>query len=222
MPNGLNQLFVASPQPGTTNTPFPAGPVPAFFPVQITCTDTNAAAFVSETAALVAQLAELQIELIFVDADLFAIVGETGRMADQAQAMSTALSATVIAVSSQAAAQSRANVLQAMQISNQMQTNNFFMAASNETPVMDPVPIQLKNSIIEGAEVRSALKITAATQDYISTSMSTVSNWIKDTALYKTAAKWLEDASNSILQLLPSSVKSLFTSSSAAAGTKVP
>ena len=222
MANGTKQLFIASPQPGTTNLPYPIGPVPAFIPVGFTCTDTNAAAMLTKTTGLVAQLAELQIELVFIDADLFAIVAQTGRMADQAQAMSTALSATKIAVLSQAAAQSRANVITAMQVSNQVQTNNYFVAASKETPVMPPVAAQIKDTIVAGGQMRSALAITSATQGYISTGMSTVSNWIKDTGPYKTAVKWLEDASDSILKLLPTSVQSLFTSSSAATGTKAP
>jgi hypothetical protein len=136
--------------------------------------------------------------------------------------MSTALSATKIAVLSQAAAKSRENVLTAMKVSNQIQTNNFFTAASNETPVMPPVTNQIKDIIVTGGQMRSALAITAATQNYISTGMSTVSNWITDTAVYKTAIKWLEDAGNSILKVLPASVQSLFTSSSAATGTKAP
>jgi hypothetical protein len=109
-----------------------------------------------------------------------------------------------------------------MKVSNQVQTNNFFMAANKDNPVMKPSTIQLKDAMIKGAELKSALFAASASQDFLFSGISKISNWIKDTGPYKTAVKWLENAVDSIVSLLPPSVRSVFTSSSAAAGTKPP
>lgn len=222
MANGLKQLFIASPQPGTTNLPYPIGPVPAFIPVNFTCTDTNAAAFLEQTAELETELILLKTSLFFIDSDLFAIVKQTGRIADQLQVLSNTLSATVIALYGKASTQCQSNSLLAMKVSNQVQTNNFFLAANKDKPVMKPSTTQLKDVMVQGAELKSALFAASASQDFLFSGISKISNWIKDTGPYKTAVKWLENAVDRIVSLLPPSIRSIFTSSSAAAGTKVP
>jgi hypothetical protein len=222
MANGLKQLWIASPQPGTTNTPFAAGPIPPFVPVAINCTDENAAAMIEKTAELETELIVLQAFLFLFDSDLLAMVKETGTIADQLQVLSKTLSATPIALYGKASAQSHSNTLLATSASNQVQTNNYFLAANKDKPVMPPTTTQLKDVMIQGSALKSALFVASATQDYLTTGISAISNWIKGTGPYKTAVKWLEDAVDSIVNLVPPSVRSVFTSTSAAAGTKVP
>jgi hypothetical protein len=74
MAYGQTQVFVASPQPGTSNQPYPVGNLPAFVPVTVTVTDTYGAAIAAQTAVQVAALKKMHGTLSQINNSIQAMI----------------------------------------------------------------------------------------------------------------------------------------------------
>lgn len=207
-------------------------------PGTTTITDDTAAAVILQTTAIVAALVKIQGipatpvpgTLVTIDANLFAIQKNLGRIADLQQSISGSLSKVNIAVGSLATAQASSNVLTAAMVANQVQTNNFTRAATEQTleatgqpaVVLDPPLKQLEKVVKDAVEFNGIATAQGAVTNFITGSARDIGTWVTQTKVYTTAAKWLEDAIDNIASILPPSLRSTKTSAEAAGGVKNP
>ena len=205
-------------------------------PGTVTITDDTSLAVIAQTTALVASLKLIQGApgipgtLFSIDANLFAIQKNLGRIADLQQSMSKAVSSVNIAVGSLATSQSSANVLQAAMVANQTQTNNFQVEASKAAlirtgqpvPELPPFVDQAKKIVEDAVSFNAIATAQGAATEFITQSAKDIATWVAQTKVYTTAAKWLEDAVDSLVSILPPSLKSAKTNAAAIAGVKDP
>ena len=205
-------------------------------PGTVTITDDTSAAVILQTQALVASLKLIQGapglpgSLYSIDANLFAIQKNLGRIADLQQSMSKAVSSVNIAVGSLATSQSSANVLQAAMVANQTQTNNFqyqvtvdaLTRTGQPVPVMPPFAEQAQKIVEDAVSFNAIATAQGAATEFITQSAKDIATWVAQTKVYTTAAKWLEDAVDSLISQLPPSLKSTKIAGEAVAGVKNP
>jgi hypothetical protein len=207
-------------------------------PGTVTITDDTSLAVIAQTTAIVAALTKIQGipatplpgTLVTIDANLFAIQKNLGRIADLQQSISGSLSKVNIAVGSLATAQASSNVLQAAMVANQVQTNNYTVAATEQTleatgqpaVVVKPPLEQLQKVVKDAVEFNGIAAAQGAVTNFITGSAKDIGTWVTQTKVYTTAAKWLEDAIDNLVSILPDSLKTSKTSTEAAAGIKNP
>ena len=122
-------------------------------PTTVTMTGPGTTTIVNDAAAAIAlQTTALTAELVFIDADLFQININVAKLVDQAKVSAKALSDLQVSIAGLSAATSNAAVIQAAAASNQIQTNNFQVAATKATleatgqpvPTLPPIVDQMK------------------------------------------------------------------------------
>jgi len=214
MAYGQIQNFVAIPQPGTTNTPIPAI-LPAFVPVTCTVTDTYGLAVGAEMTTiltmigkLIAVIGDSSVPPGSLAASLNGINSSLTRIADTKKALASSLSNLNIAIGALAVARSHhASVLNHSTSSN-VQSNNYYQAASPDKPSLPTEEKQLSTAVSSGAKLDSAGKVQSAAVSVSSKAISTVNTWILNSGIYQTVGNWLGSYKDSIVALLPPSVQS--------------
>lgn len=182
---------IASPQPGTTNTPFPAGPVPAFVPVTTTIVDTEAAAITAHTVAMAApikgKLSEIGTTIFYINANLSNIIAQQRDIDKMIADLDAALLSYAACISSQSKVIS-------MKAGNQIQTNNFArqMADPEGKVKLPPVEEQLKTSMIEGLFLKDTLYTTGVLTSFIIDQFRKANDWLLGTEVYKTVKGWVQ------------------------------
>ena len=162
MAYGQNQVFVASPQPGTSNQPYPVGRSPAFVPVNATVTNDYAANIEAESLVLSAFIASLMTQLgngvtpMTIAGVLSGVNDSLTRMADTKIAMAKALANLSIAVAANSVATSAQTLTISTLGGSDLEKNNFYKATSPDTPVMPTVTEQLKVSVTNGGLLQTA------------------------------------------------------------------
>jgi hypothetical protein len=216
MAYGQKQVFVASPQPGTTNTPFPAGPIPAFVPVTVTVIDTYAAAVIAQTAQQLLVYEEIWATLSQINNTIQAITPNY-------ESVPGNLDKATLPLLSWAGAVGHHNIMDAARASNQIKKNNFDQAVSPEKPIpvntYDQFLEVIKEANIMQATVQAEVKVVEA----INTTTVSLQNWILGTDTYNTFSKWYDDAKDRFLKLfLPRSASALESSAKLLAGDPTP
>ena len=180
-------------------------------------------------AAIAAQTTALTAELVFIDADLWHINNKLGDMLDQAKLQSKALSDLSISIAGLSAATSNVAVIQAAAAANQIQTNNFQVAATKQTmkatgqepPTLPPIPDQMQEVITNSLTLNAAATAEGAITNFISTQAASAQAWIIGTETYKDIASWLKNAKDTVVSaIFPPSPKTIASGASAAAGVK--
>ena len=193
-------------------------------PGSATVTDDAFAAIQAQTLAQQASFNSiiLQIGNTEVPGTLLAILSginsSLANIADADALIAKKLSDIQIAVGSTAVATSSLTAVTAMAAANQIQTNNHQTQASKEAlaraglpePTLPPIPEQLKESVINGVALNQAAVAGGAVTSYITSNTVALGTWITQTKAYTTVAKWLEDAGDTLLGIVPTSVRSLF------------
>jgi len=216
MAYGQKQVFVASPQPGTSNQPYSIGPLPPFVPVQVTVTNDYAARIEAESLVLTALIASLMLQLgngvtpLTIAGVLSGVNDSLASMADRKKEIAKFLSDLNIATGSVATAKSTHGAILSIATANQIETNNFYQAAAPDKPVMKPLDEQFTTAINNGMLIESVSKASAMTIGFINDSVAQVGTWITGSSAYKTVAKWISDSIDTIGTQISLSAQSLW------------
>lgn len=217
MAYGQKQVFVASPQPGTTNTPVPAI-LPAFVPVVVTVTDTYGAAVIAQTAAQVIVYEKIYATLGQINNSLRAMIPNYESVPGNIDKLSLPLLSWSGATGLQ-------SVMDGARASNQTRKNNFDIAVMGKenAPEMPTTVIQLRESIVEANVMKATVRATTKVVEIVNTTTVSIQNWILDTDTYTTFSKWFEDAKDRFFKLfLPPSAGALESSAKLIAGDPTP
>jgi len=215
MAYGQNQVFVASPQPGTSNQPYPVGRSPAFVPVNATVTNDYAVNIEAESLVLSALIASLMTQLgngnsnMTIAGVLSGVNDSLTRMADTKIAMAKALANLSIAVAANSVATSAHTSTISTLGGSDLEKNNFYKATSPDTPVMPTVTEQLKVSVTNGGLLQTAGRAANIASSFIISSISKVGSWITGSKPYQSVVNWLSDTVDTIGATITSSARSL-------------
>jgi hypothetical protein len=202
-------------------------------PGTATVTDDAAAEIIALTKSLEAQNLLLigtpskPGSLYSIMNGLATITSNLGAVADVSKGLSKALSDLDVALSVMASAQSVQNSLTAALVANQIQTNNFQVAATKEalarTDQPEPVVPTVKEQLIQGAKDSITLTTAAATEGAIIQQVQTTAvhtaGMISETEIYKDIATWLKRQKDAFLTFVTPSAKSLANTQAAETGT---
>jgi hypothetical protein len=214
MAYGQTQVFVASPQPGTSNLPYPDGRTPAFVPVVVTVTDTYGEAIAAQTVALVALLQKIDYTLAQINNSLQEIIPNY-------ESVPFNLEKAAIPLLSLAGATGFSTVIDAARVPNQIKKNNFDKAVLGQAnaPTMPETAVQIKESVVDGKIMQTSITATVKVIDIIIGATVSIQNWILSTDTYTSFTKWFDDAKNRFLKLfLPPSAAALESSAKLIAG----
>jgi cell division protein FtsL len=201
-------------------------------PTTVTMTGPGTTTIVDDAAlAIGAQTTAIGAELVFMSTDLFYIRANLETLAEQSKVQSKALSDLSVSIAGLSAATSNLGVIQAAAASNQIQTNNFKVAATKQTmvatgqtpPTMPPIPDQMKDVITNSMVLNAAATTEGAITNFITTQAAAAQSWIIGTEVYKDVAGWLKKQKDLIVAaVFPPSPKAVAQSGKALSGTKDP
>jgi hypothetical protein len=215
MAYGQNQVFVASPQPGTSNQPFPVGKLPPFVPVTATVTNDYAAKIEAEALVLSALIASLMGQLgagvtpLTIAGVLSGVNDSLANMADRKKEMVKILGDINISTGGVATAKSAHTAVTSIKVANQIATNNFYQAATPDKPVMKTLDEQLETSIKNGISMEALSKASGAVLGFVNDSVATVGTWITGSETYRSVVKWISDSVDTIGAQISSSASSI-------------
>lgn len=207
-------------------------------PGTATVTDDSALAIQQQTVALTNAVAAAALKiggapgipgtLFTIEAQLANINTTLTRIADQDKVIASQLSKLNISLGSLTAATSSGNAMQAMVGANQIQTNNFQMQATKEAlkradlpePTMPPIEDQLKQAVQDGVSFNIIARASGAFTDFLTSILTDITTWIKETSVYTTVAKYLEEVKDTILSIELPSTTSAKSRAASALGTK--
>jgi predicted PurR-regulated permease PerM len=215
---GGTYVSIATPQPGTTNTPFPAGPIPPFVPVVTTIESDHAALIVAQSLLVDAILIKIHANLVEINKAIREIDAYQKGMPESV----ANLSPNVMLWSVNKNIQS---VVTAASASNQIKTNNFSVAIkkqSGDNPKLPPEINQLTSEMASTQLFTSTSQATEAIATYASSGASSIATFITSTATYKTVLQYFETIKKRLLNLIyPPTADDVKSSGIAVAGIPV-
>jgi cell division protein FtsL len=199
-------------------------------PTTVTMTGPGTTTIVNDAAAAItAQTAALTAELVFIDSDLFQINVNVAKLVDQAKVSAKALSDLQVSIAGLSAATSNAAVIQAAAASNQIQTNNFQVAATKATleatgqpvPAMPPIVDQMKTVVTDSMVLNAAATAEGAITNFIQTQAAAAQTWLVGTEVYKDVASWFKKQKDILVAaVFPPSADTAESAAKAASGIK--
>ena len=193
-------------------------------PGTATVTDDAAVAIASQTLVQQASFNSiiLQIGSTEVPGTLLACLSGINdsltRIADTDALIAKKISDINIAMGSMAVAQASLTAVTAITAANQIETNNFQKQATKDAltraglpePVLPPLTDQLQTGVVSGVALNQAAVAGGAVTSFITSNTAALGTWITQTKVYTTVASFLSDAADSVLAVLPASVRSVF------------
>ena len=226
---GQKQFAIALPQPGTSNTPFPVTVrtgggflglfprykvLPAFTPVRFSVAEQNAAAVKALTSQLSALFASVttQVGTANTPGTVLAALAEINenlaRIADQKAAIVSDLNNLIIAVGTCTTNINAQNQIASTKLTNQIQFNNFFKQYNGETPELPEFKEQLTQSVKDGILLNDQSSKVGFFDKTIRSTLNSAAQWITGTEIYQTVGKYLNKIKDSIMAVVPTSLKS--------------
>jgi len=232
MAYGQYQAFVAFPQPGTTNTPAGASIgrgkfggttwIPPFAPVTASVVDTAAVGIGAFAAVLEANIAALALQIGngvipgTLSGELAQINYNLSRIADTKKSVAKALSDLNVALGTVAVAKSEGNAVASMVTANKISTDNFYKAASGDTPELPPIKDMIKEALKDSGQLSSAASIAGFANSTIKRTVQGTATWISGTSAYQTVEGYLKQAKDSVLSIEVPSPASILSKTKAA------
>jgi len=217
---GQKQLYVATPQPGTTNLPYgitvPGGKggaatyIPPFVPVNIISLDdaaveiTNASILMSIAIAGIASTIRgfptgpNSGTLVSIESQLYEINYNLARIADRIQAFSSLLHELDVYIQAAGVMANNKSFNNAVESGHRVKFNNYTMATSDANPVMPSITEQLKQIVKDAQEMNTIARASTLISGAINDVLASITNWAKDTAVYKTVANWIKSITSSL------------------------
>lgn len=242
---GVKQFATAIPQPGTSNLPYPTSyktssgflglgsttvTLPPFVPVQFNVVDSYGPAIAAAEKLQVAALAAAALKITgapgvpgtlwAIDTDLAALSKSLSRIADNKKALADTLINLNVAVNAMVVAKNNETANLKVTSVNTIKSNNFYMAASAEQPVMPPVEDQIKEALKDAAAFATGASALGFINNTINSMTFQISTYITGTETYKTIAAKFEEFKQSVLSVFAPSVASIKESLQTTTGTK--
>ena len=195
---GGTYVSIATPQPGTTNTPFPAGPIPPFVPVVTTIESDHAALIVAQSLLVNAILIKIHANLVEINKAIREIDAYQKGMPESVANLSPNIMLWSVNKNIQ-------SVVTAASASNQIKTNNFSVAIkkqSGDNPTLPPEINQLTTEMASTQLFTSTSQATEAIATYASSGASSIATFITNTATYKTVLQYFETIKKRLLNLI--------------------
>ena len=212
----LKQVTItATPQPGTSNQPYPVGNLPPFVPVKTTIVDTDSVAIAAHATAI-------GKNLVTMDSAIWHISNKINLILEQQQAISKAIPAIEVALQGYAGVLSYQCAVNAMAASNQIQTNNFNKAVSDDGTVkMPPLVDQYQATMTDAILLKETATGAGIITNYATEQLGRLVGWITGTETYKDATGWISRKLDSLKSsIFPPSATTVSSSTQAAAGAK--
>jgi hypothetical protein len=224
MAYGQIQTFTATPQPGTSNEPFPVGNLPPFVPVTFTVTCDIAAQIAALTTAL-----ETSSNLIIgteglagsLTACLNGVAAQTsniGAIADTIKGLTKVITALEISVTNYTTSLTINNSMLAQKASTMIQANNFQTAVDAEKPTLPSVLEQMKVNLAAEQRMTGIASAIGFIEHQVITIGQSTATMITETETYKDIATWFKRQKDAFLTFITPSAKSLSNTSSASTG----
>jgi hypothetical protein len=205
---GGTYVSIATPQPGTSNQPYPVGKLPPFVPVVTTIDSDHAAIILKQSLLVDAVLMKIHACLVEVNKSL----RETKNFQTSIPPAVDALSPSIFSITAGKTVQT---AIIAASAANQIKTNNFkveIKKQAGDNPEMPTSVIQIKDSVVDSIEMTSASRVATAISNYGNSVTSSIANAITGTETYKTVVDYLKKAKDQLLSLIfpptPTDVKS--------------
>ena len=200
MAYGQKQLFIAIPQPGTSNLPYatsvPKGGVsgkfggsttyPPFVPVVCSVNDLYGVSVTASTAARVASIETTILQLIgtsiipgtlaSLDNKLDLIAKQLAELADILDDLSRTIDQLKTSKNSMVSVNSEKNILQSAKVANQINTNHFYKIANGETPELP----SFKDSLKENLKKFKDFNVIVETEGLMKSATSKLTELTKD------------------------------------------
>jgi hypothetical protein len=244
---GIKQFATAVPQLGTSNLPFATTvktsggflglfgsttTLPPFVPVQFNVVDNYGAAIAASQSIQIAAIsaAILKIKgapgvpgtLWAIDSDLSALSKSLSKIADNKQALADSLISLNVAVNAMVVAKNNETANLKVTAVNTIKSNNFYMAASADQPVMPPIEDQIKEALKDTAAFTTGATALGFVNNTINSMTFQISTYITGTETYKTVASKFEEFKQSVLSVVAPSATSIKESTEAITGVKGP
>jgi hypothetical protein len=217
---------VASPQPGTTNTPVPAPPIPAFIPVVVTGDSDLSTVTTDQLVALILLIEKSMVymsniygmpgNMPAIENDIYVLAKTTSSVLDLFKTLQTSISDMNESVIAMAAAKGVNSAMIAPLIANQIRTNNFMMSVRDEQPEMPSAKDQFLSNVKDSTIALEVATAQAASQNFVNTSFIKLQTWITGTETYQGVVEALKKAKDSVIGFFDSAatkIKNLFVSS---------
>ena len=169
--------------------------------IKVTITDPNT------PLEIVAQTVALELAYMRIHGVLSQMNQNLGDIASSHQLTAKKLSSLEVAIGAWAVSKSMQSALLACEASNQIVSNNFFMAQSPNKPVLPPIDQQIETNFRDSLVLLSSSTLQTRAISFVSDQASSISTWIISTDTYKSVTKWLEDAYKTTLAPVVQSVK---------------
>jgi len=196
MANGQNQRFIANPQPGTSNQPYPVGNLPPFVPVKCTLTDQMAEAI----------LLRQQLLTFYNETKLLTALSQLNNTVDRVSStngdIAKKYSEVLPGILSLASAITQKNAIMSAKIASDVRVNNFYQASFPGSVQQPNISEQTETAIKEGLAMRSAARTAGIIEDQINSLTGSVLVWIRNTEIYKSVTDWLKKIKDSIFQII--------------------
>ena len=197
---GGKYISIANPQPGTTNTPYPAGSTPPFSPVTVTVSTDHAYLIGVYYGEIIFLLEGIQASLNEINKGL--------REIDHYwKQIPPAVDNLPIAVASIAPNISNKSIILAAKATNQIKTNNFNVSLQKQAGVVVQEPVmatQILNGIKDANVMRQAVVAETAVVQTTTYAANTVVGWITGTETYKSIAEYFAKIKDRLLKnILP-------------------
>lgn len=229
---GVKQFATAVPQLGTSNLPYSVGSAPPFVPVQFNVVDSYGTAVASAEKLQVAALAAATLKITgapgvpgtlwAIDADLAALSKSLSRIADNKKALADTLISLNVAVNTLVVAKNNETANLKVTAVNTIKSNNFYMAASSDQPVMPPIEDQIKEALKDAAAFATGATALGFINNTINSMTFQISTYITGTETYKTIAAKFEEFKQSVLSVFAPSIASIKESLQTTTGVKGP
>jgi hypothetical protein len=140
--------------------------------------------------------------LVQIDANLFAILQSLNHVAEASLAISGTMKKIDTSLGILTSMQASGNALQATMVANQVQTNNYQVAATKQTlertgqpaVVVPSVEEQIKESVIQSVTVSQLAIASGAVSAQVTAGFAGMATYVTESGPYKTVKGWLEDA----------------------------
>ena len=246
---GQKQNFVASFQPGTTNTPFPrtvntyggflgsilgafgaTSVIPPFVAVRCTLTNDWHLSIAASTQQTVANI-QLFVNNIIgfpgvpgtltaIEADLANVNITLTRIADQKKIFADFLTDLNIYLAAATTAQVNKNVIAVNAAQSIIQANNFYQMTSGDNPELGNIQEQLEKAVKEGFSLFQQSSTAGTFNNFLTKTITNITEWIEGTAVYQTISGYLSKIKDTILSIELPSKESIKSRASSQGGVK--
>jgi len=219
---GQNIKSTASPQPGTSNQPFPVGNLPPFVPVTTKITDDYISA-INDTSKIITALEEqnflIEGYIFFINSAFRQINNNLSALTEIQKLQTKAIADLETSRTVENFSKIQSAALKSMQASNQIKNNNFGVSLNKETPEMPSTTQQLRDSVDDSIKLNIFSNSLGLVGSVVTSILTSTATLIGKSEIYKGISSWMDRQKNIILgSAIPPSAKEIASNAASIAG----